>query len=71
MLDLAWPEFMRHFSTVVKPTPLAYALAVARIVAGVAGARLRRDRVSPFFDAGGRPLRAPHVITREERAALQ
>lgn len=55
----------------VKPTPLAYALAVARIVAGVAGARLRRDRVSPFFDAGGRPLRAPHVITREERAALQ
>lgn len=23
VLDLAWPEFMRHFSTVVKPTPLA------------------------------------------------
>lgn len=55
----------------VKPTPLAYALAVARIVTGVIGARLRRDRVSPFFDAGGQPLRAPHVITREERAALQ
>lgn len=23
VLDLAWPEFMRHFSAVVKPTPLA------------------------------------------------
>lgn len=23
VLDLAWPEFMRHFSTIVKPTPLA------------------------------------------------
>lgn len=55
----------------VKSTPLAYASAVARIVAGVAGARLRRDRVSPFFDASGQPRRAPHVITREQRAALQ
>lgn len=55
----------------VKPKRLAYAVAIARIVAGVMGAWLRRDRVSPFFDAGGQPLRTPHVITREERAALQ
>jgi hypothetical protein len=55
----------------VKSTPLAFATGGLRILAGIIGARLRRERTSPFFDASGRPLREPHVISREERAALE
>lgn len=55
----------------VKSTPLAFATGGLRILAGIIGARLRHQRTSPFFDASGRPLREPHVISREERAALE
>jgi hypothetical protein len=54
----------------VKSTPVAFALGGMRILAGILGARLRRERASAFFDASGQPLRQPTVITREERAAL-
>lgn len=54
----------------VKTAPVAFALGGLRILMGILGARLRRERVSAFFDANGRPVREPHVITREERAAL-
>ncbi|HZH44457.1 MAG TPA: DUF6151 family protein [Lysobacter sp.] len=55
----------------VRATPLGFALGGLRIVAGILGAKLRRERVSPFFDASGRALREPEVISRETRAALE
>jgi len=55
----------------VKSTPLAFATGGLRILAGVLGARLRGERASPFFDASGRPLREPEVISRERRAELE
>lgn len=54
----------------VKVTPLAFALGGLRILIGILGARLRREHASAFFEANGRPVREPLVITREERAAL-
>ena len=46
--------------------------AIVRIAAPVLGARLSRRRAgAPFFDAQGQPLRAPDVISRQQRAALQ
>jgi hypothetical protein len=55
----------------VRTTPLAFLTGGLRIVAGLIRARLRRERTSPFFDASGRPLREPDVISREQRAALE
>lgn len=55
----------------VRSTPLALVTGGLRILAGILGARLRRERASPFFDAGGRPLREPEVVSRERRAALE
>ena len=55
----------------VRSTPLAFALGGLRILAGILGARWRRERDSAFFEAGGRPLREPEVISREQRAALE
>ena len=55
----------------VRATPLALVTGGLRIFAGLIGARLRRERTSPFFDASGRPLREPEVISREQRAALE
>jgi len=55
----------------VRATPLAFLTGGLRILAGIIGARLRRERGSPFFDASGRPLREPEVISREQRAALE
>ncbi|MBF6025111.1 hypothetical protein IU514_13850 [Lysobacter niastensis] len=55
----------------VRGTPLAFVTGGVRIVAGLIGARLRRERTSPFFDGSGRPLREPDVISREQRAALE
>jgi len=55
----------------VRSTPLAFVTGGLRILAGVVGARLRRERVSPFFDASGHPLREPEVISRERRAELE
>jgi hypothetical protein len=55
----------------VRTTPVAFVLGGLRIFAGIVGAGLRRDRASPFFDAGGRPLREPELISREQRAALE
>ncbi len=58
--------------TPVAATPLATAVAVARIVRGVAGTKLSgRTRDNPFFDrASGAPIRSPQVLTRDERARL-
>jgi hypothetical protein len=55
----------------VQATPLRAALAVARIGAPLLKARLGGGyRDNPFFDASGAPVRAPRVLTREERAAV-
>ena len=55
----------------VHATPLAFLTGGLRILVGIIGVRLRRERASPFFDASGRPLREPEVISREQRAALE
>lgn len=55
----------------VKSTPLAFVTGGLCILAGVLGARLRREHASPFFDASGRPLREPEVVSRERRAELE
>jgi len=54
----------------VRATPLAFVSGGLRILTGILGARLRRERTSPFFDASGRPLRKPEVISREQRVLL-
>ena len=58
-------------AAVRRATPLAFVAGGLRILVGIIGARLRRERTSPFFDASGRPLREPEVISREQRAALE
>lgn len=55
----------------VRRTPLAFALGGLRILAGMLGARLRRDRTSPFFGADGQAVRVPDVISRERRTHLE
>jgi len=55
----------------VRATPLAFLMGGLRIFTGLIGARLRRERSSPFFEASGRPLREPDVISREQRAELE
>ncbi|WP_280633603.1 DUF6151 family protein [Lysobacter arenosi] len=55
----------------VSATPLTFITGGLRIFAGIIGARLRRERATPFFDASGRPLREPEVISRDQRAALE
>lgn len=55
----------------VRATPLGFAMGGLRILLGIIGARLRRERASPFFDADGRALREPEVISRETRALLE
>jgi hypothetical protein len=55
----------------VRATPLGFVTGGLRILAGILGAKLRRVRASPFFDASGHPLRQPDVISREQRAALE
>lgn len=55
----------------VRATPLAFAWGGLRIMVGMLGARLRGERASPFWNAEGRLLREPEVITREQRAALE
>lgn len=55
----------------VRATPLGFVTGGLHILAGIIGARLRRERGSPFFDANGRPLREPEVISRDQRAALE
>ncbi|WP_202842333.1 DUF6151 family protein [Luteimonas saliphila] len=54
----------------VKATPVAFLVDGLRIVAGILGARLRRQRPSLFFDAEGQPIRAPAVLAQAERASL-
>jgi hypothetical protein len=61
----------RSATAPVRSTPLAFAMGGLRILAGIIGARLRRERASPFFDGAGRPLREPEVISRERRAELE
>lgn len=58
-------------TTPVRATPLATTWVVLRTLAGIVGARLRgRHRDNPFFKPGtAEPIRAPRVLTREERAA--
>ena len=55
----------------VRAKPLLFVTGGLRILAGILGARLRREHASPFFDASGQPLRQPEVISREQRAALE
>lgn len=55
----------------VRARPLGFALGGLRIFAGILGARLRRERATPFFDDAGQPLRVPEVISRERRAELE
>jgi hypothetical protein len=55
----------------VQSTPVGAVLAVARIGMALAKARLGGGwRSNPFFDTAGAPIRAPRVLTREERAAV-
>lgn len=56
----------------VKSTPAAALWGMLTIARNVISARLRRDhRRNPFFDtASGLPIRAPQVLTRAQRAAL-
>lgn len=54
----------------VAGTPVALALGGASIFAHILMAKLRGRRASPFFDAGGAPVRAPEVLTLEQRRAL-
>lgn len=55
----------------VRATPVAFLVGGLRILAGVVGARVRREWGSAFFDGNGLPLREPEVISREQRAALE
>lgn len=55
----------------VKSTPLAFFAGGLRIFANIAVARLRGERGSPFFDgATGAPIRAPEVLSLQERRSL-
>lgn len=54
----------------VAATPLAFLSGGLRIFANIIKARLRRQPPSLFFDAGGRPLRTPEVLSAAERKAL-
>lgn len=55
----------------VRATPLAFARGGVGILAGMMSSRVRGERASPFWDAEGRLLREPEVISREQRAALE
>jgi hypothetical protein len=55
----------------VRGTPMALAIGSLRILMGVLGVKLRRERTSPFFDPTGRPLCEPDVVSRERRAELE
>lgn len=55
----------------VRGTPMALAIGSLRILLGVLGVKLRRERTSPFFDANGQPIRAPEVVSRERRLELE
>lgn len=55
----------------VKATPVNAALGVAKLGLALLKARVGGGyRSNPFFDAAGAPIRAPRVLTREERAAV-
>ena len=52
-------------------TPVATMVGVAKIGGALVRSRLTGSwRDNPFFDASGAPVRAPRVLTREERAAF-
>jgi len=55
----------------VRATPYRTALVVLRTAVGILRARLRGDhRRHPFFRPGSNePIRAPRILTREQRAA--
>ena len=44
----------------VRARPLAFAAGGLRIVAGIASARMRGQRESPYFDRAGQPVSEPH-----------
>lgn len=54
----------------VRPTPVAFMRDGLRIVAGILGARLRRQPPSLFFEADAQPIRTPQVLDKAERAPL-
>lgn len=55
----------------VRSTPMHLVMGSLRILMGVLGVKLRRERTWPFFDANGQPLREPAVVSRERRAELE
>lgn len=55
----------------VNSTPMHLLVGSLRILMGVLGVKLRRERTWPFFDANGHPLREPDVVSRERRVALE
>lgn len=61
----------RSATVPVRATRIRLIAGVLRIVVGVFGARRRRERTSPFFDAAGHPVREPEVISHESRMALE
>ena len=54
----------------VRTTPLAFLFGGLNIARHILAAKLRGPQPSPFFDAQGRPLRAPDVLTAAQRDAL-
>lgn len=57
-------------SGIVRGTPLAFFLGGLRILGNMLAARVRREPPTLFFDASGRPIRRPRVLSAAERAAL-
>ncbi len=52
-------------------TPVATVVGLAKIGGALVGSRLTGSwRDNPFFDSAGSLVRAPRVLTREERAAV-
>jgi hypothetical protein len=48
----------------VRKRPFTTAWGILRVVIGLAGAKLRGRRESPFFDAStGKPIRTPEIVT--------
>ena len=53
----------------VRSRPVGFAIGGLRIVLGILGSRLRRERGAPFFDPDGRPVRTPQVAAVERDPA--
>lgn len=63
--------FRKHARGKVAATPLRLVSGGLSIMAHVVAARLRGRRDAVFFDAQGAPIRAPHIVSKQEREVLQ